>query len=53
MRKLIAYGLIVAGILIVAHHWYIHDSLVDLHNVLSHEFFAVLFSGLGLGGLML
>lgn len=53
MRKLLAVGLIVAGIVIVVHHWYVKGSLADLSNLLSHEFFASLFLGLGLGGLFL
>ena len=50
--KLIGWGLIGLGLLIIVHHWLVHDSPADLSNVLSHEFFAGLFLSLGLGGLM-
>ena len=53
MKKLIAGGLIVLGLLIIAHHWYVHDRPVDVENLLSHEFFAGLVLSLGLGGLLL
>ena len=51
--KLIAYGLIVLGLLIIAHHWYMKGKPIDIENLLSHEFFAGLFLSLGLGGLLL
>jgi len=53
MKRFIAYGLILLGVLIVAHHWYVKGAPVDVHNVLSHEFFAGLFLSLGLGSLFL
>ena len=51
--KLLAWGLIGLGLLIIVHHWYVHDTPVDLGNVLCHEFFATACLGLGLGGLIL
>lgn len=53
MRKLLAVLMVIAGVLIVVHHWYVKGSPADLANVLSHEFFASLFLGIGLGGLLL
>lgn len=53
MKKLLLYGLIVAGILILAHHWYVHGSPVDLSNMQSHEFLLALIIGLLAGGLLL
>ena len=53
MRKIIAGLLIVAGILVVVHHWYVKGSPADLSNLFSHEFLASLCLGLGLGGLIL
>lgn len=53
MRKVLAILLIVAGILVVVHHWYVKGSPADLSNLFSHEFFASLLLGLGLGGLLL
>lgn len=53
MKKLIAVGLIILGILVVVHHWYVKGSPADLSNLFSHEFLASILLGLGLGGLLL
>jgi len=51
-KKLLAIGLTILGILIVVHHWYVKGYPADLSNLFSHEFFASLFLGLGVGGLL-
>lgn len=51
--NLIACGLIGLGLLILAHHWYTTGKLVDLADVLNHEFFVCLCIALGVGGLIL
>lgn len=51
-KRMVAFGLIGLGILIIAHHWYTKGVPFEASNLFSHEFFAGLFLALGLGGLL-
>ena len=52
MRKIVILCFAV-GVAILVHHLWLHGTLFDVSNILCHEFFACLFIGIALGGLIL
>ena len=51
-KRMIVFGLIGLGLLIIAHHWLTKGVLVEMEDVTSHEFLAGICLALGLGGLI-
>jgi len=47
-QRILAIGLILLGILIILHHLYLTGRIVDLNDILHHEFFEGVFFTTGL-----